>query len=390
MRLFALAGASAAVVANGYYVQPLIGRVAAQFRLGAAMSGIIPAANQVALALGIFFLLPLGDRVGPRRLTLMFVVPQLLAVAGMAMAKSFALFVACSTVLGFFTITPYLVPAYVSKHVPVARLGYATAVISAGVTGGILFARAGGGLIGRYFGWRAVYEAGAGLMLIVCFLMPFVMQERRDPALARPRLSYLLLLRTLPSIVREHPGVLLSAAIQALNFGIFLSVWLGISLHLTSPQMGYGVDTVGYLGGFSLLNLATTPRLGALADRIGARRGRLIAAFVQWIGVAALGFAGGSLWLLTVPVLIMTLAGPVIDITGRMTLFEKDHEIRTRLMTIYITVMFMAGGAASWAGTAAYGRAGWPGIVALELALSTLLTVLAYASLRRWRRPDAP
>src|SRR5262249_857657 len=162
-----------------------------------------------------------------------------------------------------------------------------------------------------------------------------------------------------------------------LNFGIFLSTWLGVGLHLTSPQMGYGVDTVGYLGGFSLLNLATTPRLGALADRIGPRRGRLLAACVQWVGVALLGFAGRSLGLLTIPVLIMTLAGPVIDITGRMTLFEKHHQIRTRLMTIYITVMFTAGGAASWAGTAAYGRGGWLGTVALELTLSTLVVALS-------------
>jgi len=77
-------------------------------------------------------------------------------------------------------------------------------------------------------------------------------------------------------IIRAYPEILLSGTIQALSFGIFIAIWLGLGLHLTSPEMGYGVDIVGYLALLALLNLVTTPRFGAWADRIGARKARAI------------------------------------------------------------------------------------------------------------------
>ena len=80
----------------------------------AAWVGLVPAANQVALAVGILFLLPLGDRLSNRRIISMALMAQVVALVTMAVAESFWLFVAASTALGFFTITPYLLPAYAS------------------------------------------------------------------------------------------------------------------------------------------------------------------------------------------------------------------------------------------------------------------------------------
>jgi len=386
MRLYVLAAATAVVVANGYYIQPIITRVAADFGITTSMSGIVPAVNQMALAAGILLLLPLGDKIGNRRLTLIFVAPQLVALVGMAFAKNFAVFALSSTLLGFFNVTPYLIPAYVSKRVQAARLGYATAVLATGVTAGILFARIGGGLIGEYFGWRAAYLAAAGLMLCVCFGLPLIIEK--EPAAPRDASAptYWGLLRSLPAIMRAHPDVVHSGVIQALNFGTFLAVWLGLSLHLTSPQMGYGVDVVGYLSAISLANLMITPRLGALADRSGPRRARLVAASVQLACLVLLWLAGGSIWLMVAPILALGVAGNLIDVTGRMTFLDRSAEIRTRLMTVYITLTFLGGGLASWAGTAAYGWAGWKGTGMLTLAISAVTLAMSLSSYRSSRR----
>src|SRR5512139_553502 len=121
-KLYLLAAASAVITANAYYIHPIISQVARHFGVSHAMIGLVPACNQIALALGIFLLLPLGDRVSNRRLTAIFVAMQLLAVAGMAFAERFVVFVLSSTVFGFFPIAPYLLPAYVSKRVSPDRL----------------------------------------------------------------------------------------------------------------------------------------------------------------------------------------------------------------------------------------------------------------------------
>lgn len=374
-KLLLLAVASAIVTANAYYIHPIIARVAEEFEVSATMIGAVPAFNQIALALGIFLLLPLGDWISNRRLTTVFVVGQFLAITAMAFAGHFYLFVAGSTVLGFFTIAPYLLPAYVSKRVSPSELGHATATLTAGVIGGILLARAGAGFLGEHFGWRSVYFVAASLMLAISILLPLMMDERERNTDSGQ--TYVSLLASIFPIIKTHPDIILSGAIQALSFGIFLAVWLGLGLHLTSPEMGYGVDTVGYLAIFSILNLATTPRLGAWADKVGARKARIVMATGQLVGVTSLFFFSHNIWLLAIPILMMNLVGPVIDITGRMTFLSRAPDVRTRLMTVYIVLMFAGGGMFSWAATATYDYAGWGGTLILTSLLSFLVLTLS-------------
>lgn len=120
---YALAIAAAVVTANAYYIHPIIGDVADSFGVSHSAIGIVPALNQLALAIGIFLLLPLGDRFSNRRLTILFTVGQCAGLGVMTLAPGLILFTAGSTLLGFFTIAPYLLPAYASRRVAPERLG---------------------------------------------------------------------------------------------------------------------------------------------------------------------------------------------------------------------------------------------------------------------------
>jgi predicted MFS family arabinose efflux permease len=380
--LVLLAFAAAVVTANAYYIHPIIALVAKDFGVSASEIGLVPALNQIALALGIFVLLPLGDRFSNRQLATIFAAGQLIGLAVMAFATSFWIFVAGSTFLGFSTITPYLLPAYASKRVEPQRLGQATATLTTGVIAGILVARVGAGWIGEHLGWRTVYYGAAGVMLIVTLLLPRIMEDRDKSEAEPPKQSHAALVLSVFPIIRQHPEVLLSGAIQGLGFGIFLAVWLGLGLHLTSPEMGYGADTVGYLAAISLLNLFTTPALGAWADRTGPRRARFIISLIQFGAVALLGLFGHSLWLLAIPLVVMNLIGPLIDITGRMTFLTLPAGVRTRLMTVYIVLMFIGGGLASWAATWVYEHEGWHGTALLAAGLSATLVALSFIAVR--------
>ena len=174
--LFALA--AGVVTANAYYIHPIIGRVAQTFGLSAAEIGAVPALNQVALALGVFFLLPLGDFLSNRKLVLICITVQLLSLGIMVLAESYALFLAASTVLGFFTLTPYLLPAYVSKRVEGAQLGRATATLTTGVVAGVLLSRTGSGIIAEYGGWRTVYGVATGLMALTLVILAWRLEGK--------------------------------------------------------------------------------------------------------------------------------------------------------------------------------------------------------------------
>ena len=90
--------------------------------------------------------------------------------------------------------------------------------------------------------------------------------------------------------------------------------------------------------------------------------------------------ASGQLGRQVIDQLIEAGAGPIIDICGRATFLIEEPSIRTRLMTIYIMLMFIGGGIGSWAGTAAYEFAGWTGSCVFVLILSLGVTAAsAYA-----------
>jgi predicted MFS family arabinose efflux permease len=381
LKLFLFALSSAAVVANGYYIHPLITPVAEEFGVSGATIGLAPALNQIALALGILLLLPLGDRINNRKLVTIFVVGQFFAMLAMALSASFTTFVAASSLLGFVTIAPYLLPAYVTQRVAPGRIGHVTGIMTAGVTLGILGSRVGGGLLGHYFGWRSAYWVGVASMALLVILLPLIMERKRDekPSGVEPP-RYADLLRSLWPIMKSLPEVPLGGLIQALSFGLFLALWLAIGLHL--PRNGYGVDTVGYLAIIAIVNVLGSPHAGRFADRIGAERARIYFCLAQLVGVCILPFAGHNLWLLVIAIIFNTIGGASVDICSRTILFSRAPEIRTRLMTIYIVIMFIGGGISSWLGAATYEYAGWPGISIMAISYALAIMGLSLWGLR--------
>jgi len=371
------------VCANAYYIHPIISEVASTFGVGKAEIGIVPALNQLALALGIFLLLPLGDRYSNRRLSLVFVCAQTVCLLGMALSDSFALFTLASTLLGFVTIAPYLIPAFASKRVAPERLGQVTALLTSGLVFGVLFSRVGAGIIAEAYGWRTVYWGAVGLMALVSVLLPLIMRNERQQSTEagkEPAESYGALLASVFTLAKSNRDMLWSGVIQGLNFGSFIAVWLGLALHITSDAMGYGVDTVSYLAGIAIVSIIMTPRLGLWADRVGAKRARFSASVVQVIGIGLLYPMGWSVWTLILPLVIVNAVGPTVDVTGRMTFLSLKPDIRTRLSTSYIVIMFIGGALGSILGTSVYDLGGWAGTCALVGIMSICILTLSFLS----------
>ena len=87
--IWLLAICSAVVTANAYYIHPIIRAVAESFAVSESQVGWVPALNQIALALGVILLLPLGDRVNNRMLVRVCLMVQVLALLVMATSPSF-------------------------------------------------------------------------------------------------------------------------------------------------------------------------------------------------------------------------------------------------------------------------------------------------------------
>jgi predicted MFS family arabinose efflux permease len=104
----------------------------------------------------------------------------------------------------------------------------------------------------------------------------------------------------------------------------------------------------------------------------------------QTAGTALLLPFGHNLWLLMIPLLAANIVGPAIDVTTRMTFLSLAPDLRTRLTTVYIAMMFAGGAIGSVAGTVVFEAFGWNGTALYALASCAGIAILSILAYRRY------
>ncbi|QNA85486.1 MFS transporter [Sphingomonas sp. So64.6b] len=381
-----LAVVAGLTVANVYYVQPLIVQIGESLGLTGWLTGALPALSQLGLAIGLTFLLPLGDVIPPRRL-LLFVIPAqgaalvLFCVSGSAPVVALA-----SLLIGLFGITPYILPPYVSIHVSPKKVGLATGVLTRGVIIGILLARAISGEVGTRFGWRAVYGVAAIALLPVLFLT--IELIRPEPAsIKRDKVHYFEVIASLPKLFRNSPELRLAAFCQALSFGSFNVFWLGISLYLQGPAFHWTPRAVGLVAILGAIPALAAPIFGRLIDRqspILARRVGLSAMTGAWLIV---WLFQGTLPAMAVGLVLLDLGVTIADLSNRTILYGLDAQVRTRLNAVYQVAMFLGGAVMSLLVGGAWIIGDWPGICLLG-SMPVLLALFGSSASHQWATPN--
>jgi len=165
--IFTLAAGAGLSVASIYYSQPMLGIMGGNLNASTTSVGLIPTLTQAGYALGILFLIPLGDRHDRR--TIILLKSILLAVAlllcGFVPGIHGLLVASLITGVGA-TMAQDIVPA--SAHLaPPAQRGKTVGTVMTGLLVGILLSRVLSGFVAEYFGWRVMYQLAA-VMPVCC------------------------------------------------------------------------------------------------------------------------------------------------------------------------------------------------------------------------------
>jgi predicted MFS family arabinose efflux permease len=370
-----LAVACGVGVANIYFPQAVTPLVARGLRVSPGSATDVVTASQFGYALGIFLLVPLGDRLVHRRLlAILFAIVGLgLVVAGSAPALP--ALVAASLVVGATTVVPQIIIPMAAGMVAPQRRGAVTGTLLSGLIGGILLARAFGGFAGEWLGWRAPYFIAAGLALLLAVVLFAVV----PPTVAPSRQRYGALLASSLRLLRTEPELRRSCLYQAATFAGFNAAWTTIALLITGPRYGFGTSVVGLIALVSAATMFCTPIAGRVIDRRGAD----VVNTVCILGVAlssavlALGALGGATGIvaLTIGMLLLDVAVQSGQVANQARVFALHPEMRSRLNTAYMTCVFLGGSAGSWLGVRAYLSFGWAAVCALV----AILAVVAFA-----------
>ena len=379
-----LAAACGLAAANANYAQPLLVAIGQSLDLPESKLGLIPALTQFGITFGIAFLLPLGDVVPARRLLTVTILLQAVTLTGLALAPNGTSLLLLSLVVGFFGITPYVLPPYATLRTPFAQRGRITALLAQGVLVGFLLARSVSGVIGLYAGWRTVYALAAMAMLLL--LWPL----RRTIAVEAPAMhtGYWALIRSVVHVFRTVPVVRWSAMCQGLATGSFTTLWVGISLYMQGPAFGWRSDGVGGLGLIGAAAVMAAPFVGGFADRWGPRLSLLTALTVLLASWGILAVFGHTVAGIVAGMIILDLGATASDISNRTVIFSLRPDIRTRLATIYMIGKFGGGGIAAWLTGLAWSTYGWPGVCGLGGALAGLATLTALLRVRVTPEPE--
>ena len=378
-----LAAGTAISVATIYLSQPILNILAVALHASIRQMGLVTTVTQVGYAIGIVFLVPLGDVIAKQRL----ISGKLLLVAAALIATGCATNVfamaAGSLAVGLFATAAQDCIPLAAELSPPDRRGRAIGIVMSGLLLGILGSRVFSGVLSEWVGWRAPFFAAAGLALVVAALVA-VKVPVLVPSHAVP---YPALMRSIATLIAEQPLIGLSTVTQGLIGLTFSAFWTTLSFHLGQAPFHLSPAKIGAFALAGFAGAAIAPVAGRLADRHGPRfsiRGG--------IGLVAVSFASmlvfpASLTALVVATIAFDLGVQLSMVSHQTIIYSLNPSARSRINAVYVGGLFTFFAIGSFAASWVYAGHGWPGVVDLCLAGCGGAALVHLALSRQLKRP---
>lgn len=358
-------------VANVYYIQPVTPLVQTAFGITPEAASLVPAVSQAGYAAGMLLLAPLGDLVDRKCLILAKSALLVAALLSAATAPALSVLLASSAALGLLgSVGQDFIPL-AAQHSPEERRGRTIGLVTTGLLCGILLSRTIGGVVGDFFGWRAMFGIAAVMVALLALAVWRLLPHQSATATG----TYAGLLRSLATLTYRHAMLRKALATQALLAATLGAFWSTLALMLAEPPFQLGAGVAGAFGLAGAAGALGAPLFGGFADR----RGPLAA-----IRVGCLLVAGAFALMLMLPHSFAALvAGAVLFDLGVMAglvshqtiVTAIDPDARSRLNGLLMTAAMIGMSIGAVAGGWAWSRYGWAG-VCLVGVMAGLLALL--------------
>src|ERR1700689_410383 len=166
-----LAVATGVSVANNYYAQPLLATIRATFHASAGEAGLIVTAAQVGYAVGLVFVLPLGDILERRKLVVVMSLVCAVGLVGEASSPVLPAIFAAAVLVGATSVVAQILVAFSASLAGDADRGRVVGSVMSGLLLGILLARTVAGYVAQIWSWRAVFVVAAALMVVLALVL---------------------------------------------------------------------------------------------------------------------------------------------------------------------------------------------------------------------------
>ncbi|AIR00702.1 MFS transporter [Pluralibacter gergoviae] len=366
--VFALALGAGFSVAAIYYAQPLLPLLGRDLHLSVNQMGLVPTFTQVGYALGILFLLPLGDRYDRRRLILLKSAALALLLLACSLTGQLTSLLTVSLLLGMAaTMAQDIVPA-AAILAPDGKQGKMVGTVMTGLLLGILLSRTVSGFVGATLGWRTMYQLAAASIVLVGLLLWSVLPRFATHS----TLSYPALMGSMARLWLRYPALRRAAFAQGFLSVAFSAFWSTLALMLLAKYQ-LGSAAAGAFGIAGAAGALAAPLAGGLADRVGPQRVTLLGAALVTLSfglmlLLPLLSPHGQLALIAAAAVGFDLGLQSSLVAHQNLVYRLEPQARGRLNALLFTGVFIGMAMGSVLGSKLYEVASWQGVVLLAIA----------------------
>ena len=368
-----MAACTGLIVANLYYCQPLIILIAKEFKIPEANAGTITYLTQAGYAIGLFFMVPLGDKIERKKQILITTFASVIALILAATSKSFLILQIASLLIGITSIVPQLIlPLAATLSEPEQR-GKVVGTIMSGLLIGILLSRTLSGFIGQLLGWRSMFWIAAG----ICLLIFFIIQNKFPVNKPQFQGSYGQLIQSLFTLIKTQPVLREATLINVFSFAQFGAFWTTMVLLLSDAPFRFNSATIGLFGVIGVSGALAAPLVGKLGDKGNSRIAVGYGCLLLLISFIIFYFSDKSVVGIIIGIVLIDVGIQSVHISNQTRVYSLLPEARNRLNTVFMSFSFLGTAAGSAYGLLLWKLGGWH-FVTIGCAVLALVSLLIY------------
>ena len=374
--LLTMAVIAGLTVANCYYNQPLLEMIRHDMGVSQHEANLITVVTQIGYALGLCFLIPMGDLYSRRRII----------VINMSVAAVMAVFIAfsqrvwivwgASLLLGACSVIPQFFIPIAGQYSEKKNKGRNMGIVLSGLLTGILASRVVSGYVGEWLGWREMFIIAA-LIMIVCLILTLKIMPQIDSNYVG---TYRGLMKSVFHIVANNARIRLYAIRAAFSFGSMMSIWSCLAFRLAQAPFFSGSEMVGTLGMCGIAGALAASGLGKLVNQWGIRKLSLYGACLQLVAWTTAYLFGDTYMGLIVAIILVDIGLQCLQLSNQSGCIQEMPEASNRANTIFMTTYFIGGSFGTYCAGLAWTHEGWMGVCAVGAVLAAISLCITICS----------
>lgn len=360
------------VVANNYYNQPLLGKIAKEFNVSEATANNVAMLTQIGYALGLLILIPLGDMFRRKKIIIADFVLIILSLLTFSLSTNINVMFVASFLIGFSSVIPQMFVPIAAQLSKPEEKGKNVGLVMSGLLVGILVSRVFSGIVGEILGWREVYYIAIVIVAVFGISIVLVLPNIKPTFKG----TYSQLMQSLVYYVWTLPSLRLASLRGALGFGSFMAFWTTLTFHLERPPFLAGSDIAGMLGLVGVAGAVAASLIGSLTDRMNKNLLIVIAILTMIASWAIFGVWGFSYAGLIVGILLLDVGLQSMHVTNQTIVFSTHPEATNRLNTVYMVSYFIGGSLGTFISGKAWGMYGWQGSVGVGIVFVSVALII--------------